>query len=105
MPWSTTRTSAISAVSRGALGGHVVTGSDQDPQRGPLTVVMAGMAQFLDVQEQDCAGDAVGVQGIGLADTAIGAGIHPCGLDNLVASACDGAGQASTVAGDAFDDP
>jgi hypothetical protein len=33
---------------RGALGGHVVTGSDQDPQRGPLTVVMAGMAQFLD---------------------------------------------------------
>lgn len=44
-------------------------------------------------------------KGSDFADTAIGAGIHPCGLDNLVASACDGAGQASTVAGDAFDDP
>lgn len=37
----------------------------------------------------------MGVQRIGLADNAVGAGVHPRGLDNLVPDVRDGAGQAT----------
>ena len=68
-------------------------------------VVGARFAQLRVVQRERCGGDATGVERVGLADAAVGAGVHARGLDDGVSAIRCGARQACSVGSGALDHP
>ena len=83
----------------------MVASGHQNPQASTHAVVLAQVALPIDLDREDSGGDAACVQGVGLADPAIGLGVHARSLNDLVARSADRAGQLSAVGGGALDHP
>ena len=90
---------------RGALGAHVIARCQQYLHGGTDAVVSSRLAQLCLAQRQCRSGDASGVQRVGLADAAVGAGVHPWSLNDGVAGIRCGAGQAGAVGAGTLDHP
>ena len=89
----------------GPLAADVITRGDQHPHGGPDAVVRAGSTQHRHVDGQDGLGDAAGIQRVGLADSAVGAGVHPAGLGDGVSGVVGDTGQPGAVGPHALDHP
>jgi hypothetical protein len=83
----------------------VIPRGDQYPDGGADTVVGAGSTQHRHVNGQHGLGDAAGVQRVGLANSAVGAGAHSASLRDRVSGVVGGPGQAGTVGSHSLDHP
>jgi len=83
----------------------VIPRGDQYPDGGADTVVGAGSTQHRHVNGQHGLGDAAGVQRVGLANSAVGAGVHPARLGDRVPGVVGDAGQAGAVGSHSLDHP
>jgi hypothetical protein len=76
----------------GGFGGHLFPRGEH-LNGCPDAVVLAWVTQAGDIQREYGGGDASGVELVGFADPVLGACVHACGFDDLVADRGHVAGQ------------
>ena len=89
----------------GAFGSHVLAGGDEDAQGGAFAVIIARAPQARRLQGQRGCCDSAGIEGVGLADSAVRARVHPGCFGDLVAGLGGCLRKLSTVGADSLDDP
>lgn len=89
----------------GAFGSHLLTGGDEHAPAGAFAVVIARVSQVCGFQGKRGCCDSAGIEGVGLADSAVRARVHPGCFGDLVAGLAGCLRELSTVGADSLDDP